>query len=74
MQAEMEQWEIDLRAKLQAELPDGGYDISAGDLRLFTGKGGKIEFEVELQREVRKFTHPSLEDNIVNKLLKLKTK
>jgi len=70
----MEQWEVDLRAKLQAELPDGAYEFGGGGVKGFTGKGGYIEFEVAMRKEVRGFTRPNLEDNIVNKLLKLKTK
>lgn len=53
---EMEQWEIDLRAKLEKELPEGIYELSndAGFVAL-TGKQGKINYEVEFMREVRKY-------------------
>lgn len=47
---ETPQWEIDLRAKLEKELPDGHYQIGSGKLQAWTGKSGKIEFEVALQR------------------------
>lgn len=38
----MEQWEIDLRAKLETELELGMYNISYGNWVLYTGKDGKI--------------------------------
>lgn len=46
----MEQWEIDLRAKLDLEVPDGAYDISTPGMVAWTGKGGYINYLVELQR------------------------
>lgn len=37
------------RAKLQASLPSGGYQIGEpGDMVIWTGKGGMIDFEVSL--------------------------
>lgn len=58
----MEQWEIDLRAKLEAELPDACYEIGGGDLIAYTGKQGKINYEVELYRSAMEFK--GLEDMI----------
>ena len=52
---EIPQWEIDLRNKLRKELPDGAYDISSPGLKILTGKGGKIEYEVSKERMIRKF-------------------
>jgi len=49
----MEQWEKDIRERLERELPDGPYNISSGDFRVFTGKVGKIEYEVALERLLR---------------------
>lgn len=51
---EIPQWEIDLRAKLEKELPEGYYQIGntdfGGRFSYGTNKEGKIEFEVALQR------------------------
>jgi hypothetical protein len=52
--SEKEQWEIDLRSKLNAELPDGSYNIGNSSFPCYTGKQGFIEFEVAIQKEVRK--------------------
>jgi hypothetical protein len=54
MKSQMEQWEIDLRKKLEDELPHGSYHIP-GPPDVFTGKGGYIEFLVEFEREARKW-------------------
>ena len=51
----MEQWEIDLRAKLENELPNGCYVIEGGDMVFATGKCGKIEFEVALRKAASKY-------------------
>lgn len=58
----MEKWEEDLRAKLQAELPDGPYNFGTPvGLNLVTGKGGAIEFEVAVQKEIRKYIPQDIE-------------
>lgn len=51
----MEQWEVDLRARLEKELPDGYYELSGGEggFCAGTGKGGKIEFEVALVKAAK---------------------
>lgn len=51
----MEDWEKELRERLEKELPEGVYRIgSPGDeLILHTGKDGKIDFEVALIRYIR---------------------
>lgn len=49
----MEQWEIDLRERLNKELEDKMYQIGEGEFVVFTGKQGKIEFEVSLERSFR---------------------
>ena len=49
----MEQWEIDLRERLDKELEDKMYQIGEGEFVVFTGKQGKIEFEVSLERSFR---------------------
>jgi hypothetical protein len=49
----MEKWEKTLRNKLGSELKEGLHDISQGDFKAFTGKQGKIDFEVELERTLR---------------------
>ncbi len=50
----MEQWEIDLRARLEVELKEGSYDISGGNLIMFTGKQGYIEYRVKFQKIINK--------------------
>jgi hypothetical protein len=49
----MEKWEIELRAKLEEELEEGTYEIGGPHAMALTGKKGKIEFEVALQKYVR---------------------
>ncbi len=46
----MEQWEKELREKLEAELPDGMYRIGMPPMVAITGKQGKINFEVMLMK------------------------
>lgn len=50
----MEQWEIDERKRLQEKLPDGAYDLSTPGCGMITGKGGFIEFQIALLKEIRK--------------------
>jgi hypothetical protein len=50
----MEQWEKELREKLQKKIKPGIYDVSAGKFVAYTGMQGKIDFEVELERAIRK--------------------
>lgn len=52
----MEQWEIDLRAKLEVELKDGWYRFGGekeGDICFATGKGGAINFYVKWEKQLR---------------------
>lgn len=49
----MEQWEIDLRARLDKEVPDGAYQIGSGKWIVWTGKLGYINYLVELRRHVK---------------------
>jgi hypothetical protein len=51
----MEQWEKDLRKKLELEVPQGCYKIGADNFICHTGKGGYIEYLVEIQRHIRKW-------------------
>lgn len=51
----MEQWEKELREKLEKELPEGMYEIGGPGLVAWTGKGGKIDFEVLLQKACNAF-------------------
>jgi len=47
-------WEVVLRTKLDKELPDGSYQIGDNNKTiLYTGKRGKIDFEVALAKEFR---------------------
>jgi hypothetical protein len=48
----MPKWEIDLRAKLEKELPDGHYQMGVGKFQFEIGKGVKIEFEVAMQKVI----------------------
>jgi hypothetical protein len=50
----MEQWEKELREKLEKELPEGMYNLSAGNMVCFGGKGAQINFEVALKKEANK--------------------
>ena len=49
----MEQWEIDMRAKLEEEIPHGAHNIGFGDWVVITGKGGKINSIIEIERQLR---------------------
>ena len=53
MSKEKKKWEEEFRKKLNEELPEGIYDISAGNLVCFTGKQGKIDLEVEVIKELK---------------------
>ena len=46
----MEKWEKDLRAKLELEFDDGMYRIGVPPMVALTGKQGKIDFEVMLEK------------------------
>ncbi len=72
----MEQWEIDLRAKLQKELPDGLYEIGfpGSKIQGWTGKGGKIDMEVALHKELRKMSENFKSENTPKTEFKLKDK
>ena len=54
MSKEKKKWEEEFRKKLNEELPEGIYDISAGNLVCFTGKQGKIGLEVGVIKELKK--------------------
>ncbi len=49
----MEDWEKALREKLENELEEKMYQIGEGDFIAFTGKQGKIDFEVSLDKTLR---------------------
>lgn len=49
----MEQWEIDLRAKLEKEYEDGCYQFQAGNIVFATGKGGAINIAVKFEKSKR---------------------
>jgi hypothetical protein len=50
----MEPWEEELRARLEQEVPNGMYNIGTGNLVCWTGKGGYIDFRVELEKAIIK--------------------
>jgi hypothetical protein len=61
----MEQWEKELRKKLEKELPEGGYDIGNSGMACWTGKQGYIEYRVALIKAINNFdwsAHKSNED------------
>ena len=49
----MEDWEVELRARLNEELEDKMYQVGEGDWIAFTGKQGYIEVEVEVEKTLR---------------------
>jgi len=49
----MEDWEKRLRERLENELEEKMYQIGEGDFIAFTGKQGKIDFEVSLEKTLR---------------------
>ena len=50
----MEPWEIELREKLELEIPEGIYSIEIDGKKYLTGRGGVIDELVEKEREARK--------------------
>jgi len=50
----MEQWEIDRRKELEASTPNTSYVFSAGTYTIGTGKGGAIDLQIAIEKEVRK--------------------
>jgi len=49
----MEEWEVVLREKLEAEIPEGIYSIVIDGKKYLTGKGGVIDQMVDIARETR---------------------
>lgn len=49
----MEDWEVSLREKLEAEIPEGIYSIVVEGKKMLTGRGGVIDDLVDKEREVR---------------------
>lgn len=47
----MEEWEEDLRQKLESEIPEGLYSIVIDGKKMLTGRGGLIDQMVEIARE-----------------------
>jgi len=45
----MEDWEIELRQKLEDELPEGMYNLRV----IYSGKAGYIEHEIAFRRVLR---------------------
>lgn len=56
MENEMEQWEIDLRSKLEQEVEDGYYTIKTDKFAFATGKGGYINYHVAFEKVLRNYT------------------
>ena len=51
----MEDWEKELKDKLEKELPDGLYQIGASPYLITTGKSGHINFEIALRKAAENF-------------------
>lgn len=49
----MEDWEKELRDRLDSTLENKLYRVGEGDFIAFTGKQGYIEIEVEVERTLR---------------------
>jgi len=60
----MEQWEIDTRKKLNAEMKDGMYRINGGSMIVHTGKGGVIEALIALEKESRNVNLDELKEEL----------
>lgn len=61
----MEQWEIDLRAELEQTIPPGMYQIGGdapGEIIMWTGRGGYIDYRVALHRVLLDFINPEPKD------------
>lgn len=56
----MDEWEREFREKLEREVPEGLYKIGES---LWTGKGGFIDFEVEMRKEARGWS-PRVQDGL----------
>lgn len=76
----MELWEIDLRAKLDAELDEGFYQIGDGITSkwvAWTGKQGYINYKVEKQKiwrreyEAAKYELGDSDDPIIKQMLEI---
>lgn len=53
---EPEQWEIDMREKLNREVEDGFYHIGTpGGIQMGTGKQGYINFQIALVKAANKY-------------------
>lgn len=51
----MEQWEKDLRERLDKEIPNGMYDLSAPGMVCYGGKGAKINLEVAFRKAAAEY-------------------
>lgn len=61
----MEQWEKELRKKLEKELLEGAYEVKTGLGIMWTGKQGKINSEIA----IAEFQRTLLDiDKILNRL------
>ena len=68
----MEQWEVDLRARLEKEIPEGSYQLGCDkDCPLdhkhwfiLSGKGGYIENEVAFHKAVRSYKYEEVESKV----------
>lgn len=47
----MEQWEKELREKLDKELPNGSFIIHTGNWSMCVTKSGYIEFEIAMRKQ-----------------------
>ncbi len=63
----MGDWEVKRREQLEKFLEEGrSYELGNGSgLVLWTGKGGKIEYEISLERQLRR-DYPNLSEMLSN--------
>jgi len=52
----MEGWEKVKREELEKTISDGFYDIGTESMTILTGKGGYINFLIELHRSTKKLS------------------
>lgn len=65
----MEEWEKKLRDKLELELDNQFYEIGYTPYLALTGKSGKINYEVELQRKAMELINSTIKNDLFSKLM-----
>lgn len=47
-------WEVDFRDRLNKEIPEGTYLINKDGIPVFVSKPGRINYEVQVERKIRR--------------------